>query len=165
MPALSAGTVAPDFTLKSMEGDTFSLFEAINQGPVVLAFFKITCPVVQYTFPFLERIYRAAKGNGVRVVGISQNTKEDTALFLREYGVTFPVLLDDPNRYAASNAYGITNVPTLFYVDSSGEIRLSSVGWLRADMEQINLMLADAANMPVRPVFHPGEEVADWRAG
>jgi peroxiredoxin len=165
MPALSAGTAAPDFTLKTMAGDTFSLFEAINQGPVVLAFLKITCPVCQYAFPFLERIYGATKGKGVSVVGISQNTKEDTALFLREYGITFPILLDDPKKYPASNAYGLTNVPTVFYIDSSGDIRLSSVGWSRADMEQLNLMLADAANIPVTPVFHPGEEVAEWRPG
>jgi peroxiredoxin len=165
MPALTAGTNAPEFSLKAMDGREFTLFEAINQGPVVLAFFKISCPVCQYALPYLERIHRATKGRGISVVGVSQNTKPDTALFLREYGITFPILLDDRNKYAVSNAYGITNVPTIFYIDSNGEIRLSSVGWSRADIDQMNVMAADAANVPVKPVFHPGEDVAEWRAG
>jgi cytochrome c biogenesis protein CcmG/thiol:disulfide interchange protein DsbE len=166
MPALIAGKEAPAFTLNDMKGETFSLADALQQGPVVLAFFKITCPVCQYALPYLERLHQAFKGKDeVTIVGVSQNNKSDTALFLREYGITFPILLDDPGKYAVSNAYGLTNVPTTFYVDASGEIRLSSVGWSRADMDQLAVLLADAANTPIHPVFRPGEEVADFRAG
>src|ERR1700739_2533606 len=102
MAALTTGTQAPDFTLPTMDGKQFSLREALARGPIVAAFFKISCPVCQYAFPFLERIFRAHGSGKITIVGISQNDKKDTASFLREYGVTFPVLLDDIATYPAS---------------------------------------------------------------
>ena len=116
MAALPAGTTAPDFSLPSINGGNFSLQSALKQGPVLAAFFKISCPVCQYTFPFLERLYKAYGDKKITIVGISQDNQRDTAAFLKEYGVTFRVLLDDPNGYAVSNAYGLTNVPTLFLI-------------------------------------------------
>ena len=62
MAALTAGTSAPDFKLQTMDGSHFSLSDALTRGPVVAAFFKVSCPVCQYAFPFLERIYKAHGG-------------------------------------------------------------------------------------------------------
>src|SRR5580704_9483521 len=133
MPTLSAGATAPDFTLPTVEDSQFSLHDTLKKGPVVLAFFKISCPVCQYAFPFFERMYQANRDANTTVLGISQDSARDTGTFLKKFGVTFPVALDDPNGYAVSNAYGITNVPTLFYIASSGEIEVSSVSWSKAD--------------------------------
>ena len=94
MAALSPGTTAPDFTLPTMDGKPFSLREALANGPVVAAFFKISCPTCQYAFPFLQRVYQAHGKKVVTIVGISQNEKKDTAAFLKQYGVTFPILLE-----------------------------------------------------------------------
>jgi peroxiredoxin len=165
MAALAAGTTAPDFTLSAMDGKQFSLRETLTRGPVVAVFFKISCPVCQYALPFLERIYRAHGNKNVTFVGISQNGKKDTAAFLKEYGVTFPVLLDDTSTYPASNAYGLTNVPTVFWIAGDGKIEISSVGWVRSDIEAVNRRAGEAAGDGVQPVFQPGEPVADFRAG
>src|ERR1019366_62942 len=96
------------------------------------------CPVCQYAAPFLERVYQANRAANVTVLGISQDKARDTKDFLREYGVTFPVALDNPAKYTVSNAYGLTNVPTIFYVAPSGEIEVSSVGWSKGDVEAVN---------------------------
>jgi peroxiredoxin len=98
-------------------------------------------------------------------VGVSQNDSKETAAFSKEFGVTFPVLLDDPRSYAASNGYGLTNVPTIFWIAQDGEIELSSVGWLKADFEEINRRMADAGKISPAVLFKPGEEVRDFRAG
>src|SRR6476661_2923546 len=135
MPALAVGRNAPDFTLSTMDGKSFSLRDALVRGPVVAAFFKISCPVCQYAFPFLERIYKAYGSKNVTIVGVSQNSQKDTALFNKEYGVTFPVLLDDIDSYPVSNAYGLTNVPTVFWIDSDGTIEISSVAWVQQDID------------------------------
>jgi peroxiredoxin len=165
MAALSTGTKAPDFELKAMDGRRFSLAEAVGRGPVVLAFFKVSCPTCQYAFPFLERLYKAYGHKGVTLVGVSQNDPKDTVAFMKEFGVTFPVLLDPPDSYPVSNAYGLTNVPTLFWIAEDGEIELSSVGWLKADFEQINRKMAEAGKIAPAVVFKPGEDVRDYRAG
>ena len=165
MPALNTGTLAPDFALPTTEGKNFSLADALQRGPVVVAFFKISCPVCQYTLPYLERLYQAYKNQGVTLVAVSQNDRKATLGFMREYGITFPVLLDDISKYPVSNAYGLTNVPTLFWIARDGEIEISSVGWMRKDLEEINQRMAEAAAVRQSPLFQPGEQVADFRAG
>ena len=165
MPALEAGTVAPEFTLPGTDGKKFSLAEALKRGPVLAAFFKVSCPVCQFTFPFLERLHRAYAGSKVTVVGISQDDQQDTAAFLREYGISFPVLLDDTRSYPVSNAYGLTNVPSVFLITSRGGIELSSVGWDRKDVEKFSARLAQAAGKPPAKIFRAGEDVADFKAG
>jgi peroxiredoxin len=165
MAALSTGTSAPDFNLPTMDGQRFSLREALARGPVVAAFFKVSCPVCQYAFPFLQRIYESYKKQGVTIVGISQNDRKDTAAFMKDAGVTFPVLLDDTRTYRVSNDYGLTNVPTVFWIAPDGEIEISSVGWIRKEIEEINQRVAEAEAGKAQPVFRPGEQVADFRAG
>jgi peroxiredoxin len=165
MSALSTGTAAPNFTLPAMDGKQFSLQEALTRGPVVAAFFKISCPVCQFSFPFIERIYRAYGNRNLTIVGISQNDKKDTAAFMKEYGITFPVLLDDTSNYPVSNAYGLTNVPSIFWIAQDGEIEISSVGWLRNDIDEISRKAAQVVGESPRPIFKPGENVPEFRAG
>jgi peroxiredoxin len=165
MAALTAGTSAPDFKLQTMDGKQFSLRDALARGPVVAAFFKVSCPVCQYTFPFLERIYKAHGGKNVTIAAISQNERKDTAAFMKEYGGTFPILLDDTNTYPVSNAYGLTNVPTIFWIAQDGEIEISSVGWERKEIEAINQKAARINGEGPKPVFRTDEQVPDFRAG
>jgi len=165
MAALAAGTKAPEISLPAIEGGAFSLPEALKRGPVLAAFFKVSCPVCQYAFPFLERLHKAHGEQRVSIVGISQDDKHSTASFLKEFGVTFPTLLDDPRGYAVSNAYGLTNVPSWFLISPRGEIELSSVGWVKSDMEDLNRRLAEAQHTPPPQLFKPGEDVRDFRAG
>src|ERR1700680_3097618 len=165
MAALTAGTSAPDFKLQTMNGKQFSLRDALAHGPVVAAFFKASCPVCQYAFPFLERIYAAHAGKGVTIVGVSQNEKKDTAAFAKEYGVTFPILLDDTKTYPVSNAYGLTNVPTIFWIAQDGEIEVSSVGWDRKEIEEISRKAAKINGGGPKPVFRSDEQVPDYRPG
>ena len=165
MAALETGTTAPDFTLPTMDGKQFSLREALARGSVVAAFFKISCPTCQYAFPFLQRLYEAHGNTHITIVGVSQNEKKDTAAFIKQYGLTFPVLLDNTSTYEVSNAYGITNVPTIFWIAQDGEIEVSSVGWVRRDMDDFNQRAAALSDAVVRPLFRPSEQVADFRAG
>jgi cytochrome c biogenesis protein CcmG, thiol:disulfide interchange protein DsbE len=165
MPALNAGVVAPDFTLPLVQGGQVSLREALAKGPVMLVFFKKSCPVCQYALPFLERLYQANRAADVTVLGVSQDGAEDAKKFLREYGVTFPVALDDPANYAVSNAYGLTNVPTIFYIAPSGEIEISCAGWSKADVEAINRRLAEHREQAPTPLWRKGEDIQVFRAG
>lgn len=165
MPALSVGQAAPDFTLKTMEGNPFILREALKSGPVVVAFFKVSCPVCQFAFPYLERIFKACGGRRISIIGISQNDAKDTAAFIKQFGVTFPILMDDTKTFPVSNAYGLTNVPTIFWIGEDGKIEISSVGWVKKEVEAIYRKAADANTMPSSPLFRPDEKIAEFRAG
>ncbi len=165
MAALTTGAKAPDFDLKTLDGKPFSLGAELARGPVVVAFFKVSCPTCQYALPFYERLHKAYGHKAVTLVGISQNDAKETAAFNKEFGITFPVLLDDPRSYPVSNAYGLTNVPTIFWIAQDSEIEVSSVGWLKADFEEINRHVAEIGKISPAAVFKPGEDVRDFRAG
>ena len=165
MTALASGSKAPDIELKTLDGKPFSLSDELSRGPVDLVFFKVSCPTCQYALPFFERLYQAYGHKAVKLVGVSQNDAKDTAEFNQQFGITLPVLLDDSKRYPASNAYGLTNVPSIFWVAEDGEIEVSSVGWVKADFNQINRKMAEADKIAPAVVFKPGEDVRDFRAG
>ncbi len=164
MEALSAGTPAPPFTLKDTSGQNRSLAEALQRGPVLLAFFKISCPVCQFTFPFLERLYESIKGqDGLTLWGVSQDDTSDTLDFAREFGASFPLLTDE-DAYPVSNAYGLTTVPTLFLVQPDGRIQLTSIGFDRKDIERVAGEFGRQAGQLIK-VFRPGENIPDSKAG
>src|SRR5579864_4220407 len=104
MAALDAGVRAPEFSLPTADGKQVTLHDALKKGPVLLAFFKVSCPVCQYAFPFYQRMYQANRDAGVSFIGVSQDNARDTQAFMKEFGITFPVALDDPANYAVSNA-------------------------------------------------------------
>jgi len=164
MPALTVGTAAPEIKLSNTKGTKFSLNDALKRGPVLAAFFKISCPVCQFALPYVERIYKAYPGSPVTIVGVSQDEDNYTEEFAREYGITFPLLLDPVDRYPASNAYDLTNVPSIFFI-AGGEVKLSIVGWDKRDMEALNAEVARATGVPVQPLFRKGEDVPASKAG
>src|SRR6266568_3030560 len=117
---LDTGARAPEFRLPLLECGETDLRELIANGPILLVFFKITCPTCQLTLPFLERLHRPGT---LAMYGISQNDAEDTREFNQEFGVTFPALLDgEDGGFEASNAFGISTVPTMFLVERDGTI-------------------------------------------
>lgn len=162
--ALEAGKTAPPFVLKDAEGKSYSLAEGLKQGPVLLAFFKVSCPTSQFTLGFLERLHQATKGRAApQVWAISQDDAQETVAFAREYSLSFPMLLDEEG-YPVSNNYGITNTPTLFLVQPGGRVQLSSAGFVRRDIEEAAAEFGRRTGQSI-PVFLPGEPIPDYKPG
>ena len=158
------GNMAPGFSLKSLDNKEYSLNTLLERGPVVAAFFKASCPVCQFTFPFLERLHKRYGGDGVTFLGISQDDARATQNFAKEYGMTFPLLLDD-NGYPVSNAYGLTNVPTNFLIDTDGTVKVSSIGFDKKDLEKIAAHLAERKKISLAPLFRPDEVIPANKPG
>lgn len=152
----ASGAKAPSFRLTSLDGSVRSLEEILQGGPALLAFFKISCPVCQLTAPYLERL---SANNALQVFGISQDDASATRGFAQRFGITFPTLLDlSSEGYPASNAYGITSVPSMFLLERDGTIARSFPGFSKRDFEEIGLRVG------VVP-FGPGDQVPEWKAG
>lgn len=164
MAALEPGTKAPAVELPLLGGGSFSLGGSLSKGPVALAFFKVSCPVCQYAFPYFDRIATLLNGKGLTFIGVSQDSGADTREFAKRFGVHFPIALDDTARYPVSNAYGLTNVPTLFVVQEDGTISHTIISWSKQEMEELFAGFRDSQNAGVK-LFPPGENVADFRAG
>jgi len=164
MTNIVAGTPAPGFSLKSLDNHDFNLRDLLQRGPVLAAFFKVSCPVCQFTFPFLERLYQRYGSAEVSFVGISQDDARDTRKFASEYGVTFP-LLPDESGYPVSNAYGLTNVPTVFLIDADGTVKVSLLGFDKKDLQTISVELAERRKIALTPLFRPDEVIPDNKPG
>jgi peroxiredoxin len=164
MAALPAGAKAPPFALQSADGKKLNLADALKKGPLVAAFFKVSCPTCQFTAPFLERLYESYGGEKFTVWGISQDDARDTREFCQEFEVEFPALIDD-HGYPISNQYGITNVPTVFLIAPDGKIQESCVGFSKKDLEKMAAAATNAASAPPTSFFKPGEVIPDFKPG
>ena len=156
--------MAAGFSLKSLDNKDYSLNALLERGPVVAGFFKVSCPVCQFTFPFLERLYKRYGGDGVTFLGISQDDARATRNFAKEYGVTFPLAVDE-NGYPVSNAYGLTNVPTVFLIDTDGTVKVSCMGFDKKDLENIATHLAERKKISLAPLFRSDEVVPANKPG
>ena len=165
MTHILAGNTAPGFSLKALDNKEYSVRTLLERGPVVAAFFKISCPVCQFTFPFLDRLYKRYGGESVTFLGISQDDAQSSHKFAKEYGITFPILLDDENGYVVSNAYGLTSVPTIFLIDTDGTVKVSSMGFDKKDLETIAAHLAERKKISLTAIFRPDEVVPANKPG
>ena len=164
MTNIVAGGTAPGFSLKSLDSKEYSLGKLLQRGPVVAAFFKVSCPVCQFTFPFLERLFKRYGSSDVAFLGISQDNAADSKDFAREFGLTFPILLDEKG-YPVSNGYGLTNVPTVLLIDTHGTVKVSCTGFDKAALEEIAKELAERRKIALAPLFAPNEKIPAHKPG
>jgi peroxiredoxin len=164
LTTIAAGHAAPAFTLKSLDGKEYSLAKLLEKGPVVAAFFKISCPVCQFTFPYIQRLAERYSGDSATVIAISQDDARDTAEFNREYGVKFTTLLDDPG-YPVSNAYGLSMVPTIFLIEPDGKVKVSCMGFDKSDLEKIAAELSQRRKIAATPLFRLDEVIPAQKPG
>lgn len=164
MGSFKAGAKAPAFTLAGMDGRPHSFQEALARGPLLVAFFKVSCPTCQYTFPFLERMVQQFHGRGIQIWGVSQDDARNSRSFAEEWGLTFPCLIDD-YPYEVSDAYGIRLVPTLFLINTQGRVELTTDGFDKKDLLGIQQWFAKqfSANPPA--LFLPTERVPEFKPG
>jgi peroxiredoxin len=149
----AVGDRAPSFYLDDIaSGEQVS--NPWTGGPVVLAFFKVTCPVCQMVAPKVQALADA----GVRVTAIGEDPPAALSAYAARYGQQVPTVTEPP-PYRVSAAYGITAVPTLFLVDEDGTVRAKVGGW---DREGWNALAAAAGAPPVStegdglPIYRPG---------
>ena len=164
MPTLIAGRTAPSFELATTTGERLSLPEALTGGPVLLAFFKVSCPTCQFTFPFLERLHQQLQKQGVQVWGVVQDKAQDGARFASTYGVTFPILIDD-SPYKVSRTYSLAHVPSLFLVNPDGRVEISSEGFSKADLLDMQRTLAQLLSATPPALFLPTEQIPEYKPG
>lgn len=151
---LQAGDRAPSFTLVDVDsGEPVS--DPWLEGPVALAFFKVTCPVCQMVAPKVGALPAA----GARVVAVG----EDPPPALRTYRDRFGqqvTTLSEPAPYRVSAAYGLAAVPTLLLVGQHGVVLDVAPSW---DREAWNrLALAAGAT---KPISAPGDGLPPFRPG
>ncbi len=116
--------IAPDFTMVSMDGDTFNLYTELDAGKiVVLDFFATGCPSCQQNTPKLDSVWQAYGYNGdsLWVWGIEcsfgdSNYVDNINEFENNYGGQFPIFSTFANTDSVLTLYGITWTPQYYLI-------------------------------------------------
>ena len=110
----------PPFRLPLLDGGTLSS-EELRGSPVVVNFFASWCVPCREEAPVLERAWRAYRDRGVRFVGVNvQDTTPDARRFVREYGITYPVVRDAEGTFG--DGLGVAGLPQTFFIDEEWQL-------------------------------------------
>ena len=146
--ALQVGEAAPDFTLKSIEGESVSLSDF--KGRVVILKLATTwCPTCKQLSGEIGKVVDVLDENNVAFLEVFvQDTEETVKKYIDQGDLpkTFHALLDDGSAYEAYNVYLI---PRLLVIDSDQKVAFDSAGRvvLANDLtEMVNGFASDAAS-------------------
>ncbi|MCC7163277.1 MAG: TlpA family protein disulfide reductase [Anaerolineae bacterium] len=118
-PPLESGA-APDFTVTTFEGETYSLAD-LKGRPVVLNFWASWCIPCRDEAPALQRAWETYKDRGVMVLGVDYvDTESDAKKFIAEFRQTYPNAPDLGTRI--SQAFRISGVPETYFIDREGKM-------------------------------------------
>jgi cytochrome c biogenesis protein CcmG/thiol:disulfide interchange protein DsbE len=129
---LAIGNAAPDFELKTLDGKSIRLSELQGQK-VILNFWATWCPPCRAEMPEMQNFYeKYNKDVEVFAVNLtSQDSRDKVHSFIKENGLTFPVVLDEEGDVL--KLYKISPIPTSYIIDSEGIIRHKYVGPMTYD--------------------------------
>jgi peroxiredoxin len=120
--------MAPDFKLKSLDGQTITL-SALRGRAVLLNFWATWCGPCRFEMPFLQELYKDSKWQARGLLILAVNLQEsDTVVrkFLAENALSFAVLLDTGGE--AARLYNVASIPTTYIIGKDGIIKNSRIG-------------------------------------
>jgi len=122
---------SPELTLVDLSGKPASLDDYL--GSVVLVNLWATwCPPCKAEMPSLQTFYENHKADGFVLIGINQEeTLEAVTPFVTEFGLTFPVWLDED--YQAQRVFNTASLPSSYVIDRTGRVRLMWIGEISAE--------------------------------
>ena len=104
--ALKAGDGAPRFSLRDQKGDPVSSSSLLEQGPLVVTFYRgVWCPYCNFELQAINDALPAIRALGANVVAVSPQTAPNSRKAVRVNALDFPVLSDPRNDIAA--AFGL----------------------------------------------------------
>lgn len=132
---------APSFSGVTVDGKPFSS-ASLKGKAYIVNFFATWCPPCRSEIPDMVAAQKAWEAKGFTFVGIAVNEQvPNVKNFMKQNGMTYPVLMATPALIRAFNGYidgGITGIPTTFVVDASGRLTGVIVGpRSKAEFEQI----------------------------
>ncbi|XXF80876.1 redoxin domain-containing protein [Myxococcaceae bacterium GXIMD 01537] len=126
VPFMFQGQPAPDFTLRTLEGNEEVSLEKLRGRPVVINFWASWCGPCKIEHPVLEWGAREYGGRAQFLGVVFEDTDDNARKFLRQMGESFPQLSDPRSR--TSVRYGVAGVPETYFIDAQGTIRGKHVG-------------------------------------
>lgn len=126
--APQTGFIAPDFSLQTADGQIYTLSELKGQA-ILVNVWATWCPPCKAEMPAMEKVYNEYKDQGFVVLAVNSTFQDDPLNiipFTEEYGLTFPILLDDTGKVTL--AYQVRSLPSSFFINRLGIITEVVIG-------------------------------------
>lgn len=133
---ISAGSMAPNFKLPGINtGNLMSLKR--HRGKVVyLDFWASWCGPCRQSLPMLNELRKELRSKGFEVIAVNlDENKKDAKAFLKQFPVSYPVLLDPEGK--VPQKYDLPGMPTSYLIDRKGKIRKVHIGFKKQDISKI----------------------------
>jgi len=122
---LEAGSPAPDFTLPTHDGASFTLSEQLGKSIVLYFYPKDDTPGCTAQSCEYNTLLPDFDAQNAMIVGISRDNAASHERFRAKYGLNFALLVDDD--HAVHELYGAWGEKTLYGRTSVGVLRSSVV--------------------------------------
>ena len=136
---LKIGDAAPDFSLKGVDGKTYSLADFSNAPVLMVIFLSDHCPYSHAAESRLLPLYAEMKSRGLAVVAIMPNNPDsmaiaelgytkysdsydDMKLYAKDHGFAFPYLYDGDTQKTPKD-YGCLCTPEVYLFDRDRKLR------------------------------------------
>ena len=116
------GTLAPDFSIKRLDGSEFKLSNFRGEKAVHMVFWTTWCTYCMKKIPFLKYNQRVL-GKQIEIIAIDTSVKDTLAKayqFQKEREINYPLAFDFGKR--VTDLYGVWGTPTEFIIDINGVI-------------------------------------------
>ena len=126
--APQAGFAAPDFTLKTPNGEEYTLSK-LKGNAVLVNLWATWCPPCRAEMPAIDKMYQEYKDQGFVVLAVNmtyQDNPMNVVPFTQEYGLTFPILLEETGDIGA--AYQLRSLPSSYFINRAGVIQEVVIG-------------------------------------
>ena len=144
----TVGMQAEDFRLTDLAGKEQSLSQ--YRGKIVLLNFWATwCKPCTTEMPAMQAMYDKLRDKGFVVIAV--NELEDDARVrehIKQYGHTFPVLMDRDNKVA--NQFGVFGLPVSVFIDQEGRVQEYLKGGLLTEQKIEEIVARIQKNEPVK---------------
>jgi peroxiredoxin len=123
--APQVGAPAPQFTLTTLDGKSFSLADAARSHKAVVVMFIATkCPYSNAYNDRMRDMAAAYEKQGILFAGINSNKSEpadEVIAHAKTHRFAFPLMKDPDNKVA--DLYDARHTPEVFVVDPEGKLR------------------------------------------
>jgi cytochrome c biogenesis protein CcmG/thiol:disulfide interchange protein DsbE len=112
---------APAFDLPKLEGEGRVSLASLRGRAVVLNFWASWCDPCRDESPYLERLWREKRAQGLVLVGVNEeDVSKDARRFARRYGLSYPLVRDKSG--GLRDDYRLRGYPETFVVDRRGRV-------------------------------------------
>lgn len=137
------GTLAPEYSALTLDGDSLRLSELRGQVVLLNAWATWCAPCVR-EMPALQAVHDRYAEQGLRVVGVSVDWLDDEQIraFLDERGLSYPVVRDRQHRLEQQFGWS-KGIPKTLLIDRDGIVAAYWIGYTDVTSPEIDALIAD----------------------